>query len=353
MGALAVGFLRTPAARAAALAAAVFLLGCIVPLGGLAYARMDTSLFAEFGEHVLDGDIPYRDFALEYPPGALPAFVVPAFAGDFNGAFKTLQAAFGAAAAALAAVALAGLGARGGRLYGGAAVAGLLPYALGPVSLIRFDLWPTLLCVAGVTAFVYGRHRLGFAALGLGAAAKLFPALLAPLAFLHVRRERGARAAWIGAVFFTGAVVLVTLPFVVAGPGGVADSLRRQAGRALQVETLGAGVLFVLDQLGAYEVDTEFSSGSLNVVGVLPDALAGAQTGLLLAAIAAVIVLFRRSARSRAELVLASAAVLAVFVVLNKVLSPQFLLWLIPLVAVVGGAPLALLAGAVLLTHAL
>ena len=38
----------------------------------------DLEIYRRAGEAVLRGEVPYRDFFLEYPPGSLPAFVLPA-----------------------------------------------------------------------------------------------------------------------------------------------------------------------------------------------------------------------------------------------------------------------------------
>ena len=70
------------------------------------------------------------------------------------------------------------------------------PLALGSVILYRYDLWPAALAVAGLAAVLAGRERLGFASLGLGIAAKVFPAVLAPagvrLRLADARPARGA-----------------------------------------------------------------------------------------------------------------------------------------------------------------
>ena len=56
------------------------------------------------------------------------------------------------------------------------------------------------------------------------------------------------------------------------------------------------------------------------------------QTGLQAAALLALWIWFAARPRSNRDLVSASAGAVAIFVAFGKVLSPQFLIWLIPLV---------------------
>jgi hypothetical protein len=97
-------------------------------------------------------------------------------------------------------------------------------------------------------------------------------------------------------------------------------------------------------------------SGSQNLVGALPHDVGRALTFLQLIAVAAVWAWFwRGDQRSRERLVTASAAAVCGFVALGKVLSPQFLIWLVPLVPLVRGrrglVASTLLAGALVLTQ--
>ena len=41
------------------------------------YQIIDTPVYQEYGEAMAAGQVPYRDFGLEYPPGALPVFWLP------------------------------------------------------------------------------------------------------------------------------------------------------------------------------------------------------------------------------------------------------------------------------------
>ena len=68
----------------------------LVPAGILdADGIADTGLYRQYGEQIAGGDVPYRDFFMEFPPGAVPALVVPALVSDHDHyvlAFKLLQA---------------------------------------------------------------------------------------------------------------------------------------------------------------------------------------------------------------------------------------------------------------------
>jgi glycosyl transferase family 87 len=314
---------------------------------------VDTPVYQRYGEAVLDGQVPYRDFDLEYPPAALPVFILPALAreGDYAGAFELVMWACAVGAVVALGLALAALGASPGRLFAALAVLALAPLALGSVVLSRFDFWPAALTIAALAALLGGRERVGLGTLGLATAAKLYPAVLLPLALVWVARRRGTREAWIGLVCFLAVVAACFAPFLVLSPGGVAASLGEQLGRPLQIESLGASLLLAAHQLGLYDATVENSHGSQNLAGRLPDTLASLQTAFQAVAVLVVWALFAVRDRGREELVVGYAAAVTAFVAFGKVLSPQFLVWLLPLVPALAGA--AGLAAAGLLAVAL
>ena len=79
----------------------------------------DTPVYRYYGERISGGDLPYRDFAVEYPPGALVAFVLPALvsstADGFDSAFETMMVLALTVAAVLIVLSLDALGATVGR----------------------------------------------------------------------------------------------------------------------------------------------------------------------------------------------------------------------------------------------
>jgi len=349
-------------AIAATLAAvALFLVSWVVLHHGFFrhHPIVDTPTYERYGSAMDDGRVPYRDFAVEYPPGALPVFVLPALgspgSNTYRVRFEALMAFLGEAAIGFLALALVGLGAGPRRLLAALIFVALAPLALGPVILSRFDLWPAALTAAALAALVNGRLRVGHLALGAAVAAKLYPAVLAPLAVAYVWRRKGRREALVCVGLLAGLVALVFLPFVALAPGGVWSSLSNQASRPLQIESLGSGLLLVAHHVFGTGVTMDTSHGSQNLAGSGPDVLAAAQTILQAAALLAVWILFARGPATRERLVQASAAALVAFVAFGKVLSPQFLLWLIPVVPLVRGrrgvAASVLLAAALVLTQ--
>jgi hypothetical protein len=301
---------------------------------------IDTPVYQGYGEKMLDGDVPYRDFDVEYPPAALPVFVLPALADqeDYGSAFELVMWVCAAAAIVFLTTTLSALGAEAPRLFAATAFAGLAPLLLGSVVLSRFDFWPVALTGAALAAFVVGRDRLGLGVLGAATAAKLWPAVLLPLVVVWLYRERGKREALVGLGIFLAVIAVIVLPVLVLSPDGLAHSFTTQLGRPLQIESLGSGLLLAAHQLGLYAPQVVSTHGSQNLSGVLPDAFAALQTVLQAAALVAVWIAFARGRADRERLLCATAAAVVAFVALGKVLSPQFLIWLIPLVPLVAGS---------------
>jgi uncharacterized membrane protein len=300
------------------------------------HALVDWPTYERYADAMLHhGLVPYRDFAVEYPPGALAVFLFPAAFGDYASAFAWEMAACGVLlVAAVAAI----------RLEASFYVA-LAPVLAGSLILSRFDLWPALLTVAAVAALLRERHRLGWGLLGAAFAVKLWPFVLVPPALAWSYRAGRARAALAG----IAVAALVFVPFALVAPRGVWDSVSGQASRPLQIESLGASLFTVF---GRPSVVT--THGSQNIAG---HGAAAALFGTAqLVVLAALWLACARGPMTPARLLRYSAASVAAFVAFGKVLSPQFLLWLIPLVPLVRGrrglAATALLTLALVLTQA-
>jgi hypothetical protein len=161
---------------------------------------------------------------------------------------------------------------------------------------------------------------------------KVYPAVTALVTAWRVRDRIGAAIAYLAA----GAVL--TLPFVVLAPGGVGFSLWTQAKRHLQIESLGSSILLLLAKLGLYDAHwIAGDPGSIDLAGTLPDVVGVLSTLASVALVLAVVWAWRRGPDDETRLVTAWAAALAAFTVFGKVLSPQYLTWLLPFVPLAAG----------------
>jgi hypothetical protein len=207
--------------------------------------------------------------------------------------------------------------------------------------LARFDLVPAACVLAAVLARQARRSATWSFLLSLGAAIKAFPVVL--FAVL-VRGERHpARVALAAAVPLAAAVLLV-----VAIGDEFGSAIAYQSHRELQIESLGASPL-LLGHLAGLHVYPHEADGSRNLLGDGTSLALAASSALLV--IGWLVVLWRTWA-GRVPLLQAATAMLAVTIVFAPVLSPQYLLWLLPLSAAAYGlrAPNVALVAACALT---
>ena len=319
----------------------------------------DVPVYQRYGDAVEQGNVPYRDFRLEYPPGALAAFVIPSLVTDgarsYARAFALEVVLLGLAAIVACFFALRSLGMHGWPLAAGLAPLAVAPVLLGPLLLTRFDFYPAALTAAAIALLLAGRDRFGAGVLGAAIAVKLYPAVLLPLAVAWTWRRRGRREALVGAGICLAVAALIFLPFFLLSPEGVVWSIRRQLDRPLQIESLGAAVLLALHHAGM-PLAWASSHGSQNLTGTVAVVAAAVTTAAQLAVLLYIWWRFaRRVTATGTAFVEASAAVVVAFIVLGKVLSPQFLIWLLPVVGLVvwrrAWLTLGLLGAACLLTR--
>jgi hypothetical protein len=318
----------------------------------------DVPVYEGYAHLIRAGQVPYRDFAVEYPPAALPAFLLPAYLPwGYATSFAIAMGICGAGCIVAAAAVLRGVGAGPLRSAGALLLLAVSPLVLGSLFDSRFDLWPAVLALAALAAVLRERPVAAGAFGAFAFAAKLWPLALAPVGLVYLWRRRGSRAAAAGAASFAIVAAACFVPFAALAPDGVRHSLTGQLDRPLQIESLGAAILIAAHHVGHLSLTTISTHGSQNLSGGLADTVAALSTGLQLAAIAGIWLVFARLRHPPGEaLLLASAAVVATLVAFGKVFSPQFLIWLAPFVPLVrgrrGAAASVLLLAALGLTQA-
>lgn len=301
----------------------------------------DVQLYQRDAQRTVDGGIPYRDFSLEYPPG----FLLPALAPDstarpgnfdsYERAFERWMAGAGVVLVLLTAAALAALRARPAHLAAALGFVAVSPLLLGNVMLVRFDLWVAALAAGGLAAMLAGRERTGGVLFGAAIATKIWPAVFVPLCLIWIARRQGRGAALRWLAVTAASCAAFFLPFAALAPGGLGHSFGLQINRPLQLESLGSQVLLAAHNLAGLSVSVRTTYGSQNLVAHGAGAIAALSTLVQILALCGVWVAFARGPMRAERLVTAAAASVAVFVAFGKVLSPQYLIWLIPFVPLV------------------
>ncbi|MFE7274243.1 glycosyltransferase 87 family protein [Streptomyces sp. NPDC057623] len=265
------------------------------------------------------GTFPLNDVTWQYPPAAALPVLSPAlvFWLDYPSAFFVL--CFAADLAVLLLLLYAGR--RPGRPLRGAAVWVAGVPLLGPTVYARYDVMVTGVAVAALLAGA--RHpRVMGALTAFGAMLKVWPVLL----LVAARR----RSAWGSAALTAGALAAV---FAVAMPGAFAF-LTFQRDRGTEVESLGSLVFHVARQYG-WDGQVLLNYGSVEFLGPYVDVVSTA--ALVLSGVAfGWLLLWRLRVRRFHSHTLADAAFVAVlmFVTTSRVISPQYMVWLVGLAAV-------------------
>jgi Glycosyltransferase family 87 len=325
--------MRSGFVPAAVTAAVLFVVACSVTSGGLfSHSRPgDTNRYAQIGRALVHhGQIPYRDFYDEYPPGSVPVFALPVLIWDAHYVlvFKLLMTACGIGFVVCSTWILNRL-----RLsYWRLAPVVLGPPLMGSVFLNRYDPLPAFTCILALVALLRSRERLTGALLGIGTALKIYPALAVVLVARRARQLSGAASA------FVIALAVLCLPFFILAPGGVGYSLETQLRRHLQVESLGSSILLAGSRLGIHRVGLiNGKPGSIDVGGGLADVVGTLTSVVAVALVLLVARAYWRGSDSDTRLVTAWAAAVVGFTAFGKVLSPQYLTWLLPFVPLAAG----------------
>jgi hypothetical protein len=326
---------------AAAAVAAVLLGICFYALGRWLEKGLlsDVGGYQDRARSIRSGAVPYRDFAFEYPPAALPPMLLPAYmTWSYATSFAVLMGVCGAACIAAAASVLRAVGAGADRTWAALLAIGVAPLVLGSLFDTRFDLWPTLLAVGALAALVRERAVLSGALLGLGFAAKLWPAVLLPIALAYLWRRRGRAVALTHLAAFVAVSAACFLPFAILAPHGLRTMFADQLDRPLQVESLGAAVLMAAEHFGMRPLTTIDSHGAQALSGRGAGLAADLSTLLEVVTVVAIWIVFaRRRNPDREAVLLAAAAAVAALVAFDRVLSPQYLIWIVPFIPLVRG----------------
>ena len=208
----------------------------------------------------------------------------------------------------------------------------LTPLLAGTLMRGYFDVAPIALTVAALVAIILARTKLGFALLGLAVMTKGFPLVVAPVAIAWLLGRGERRRALEGAATMAAVILVLAAVVVALSPKGAWYAIHYQTARPLEIESSPATLLYVWDWIAGQSGHTLGSYGSINLAH-RGSGFVTVLFGLLF--LGTLALLTYRAARVRAPraLLLGGLAAVAAFAAFGKVFSPQYVIWLVPLIA--------------------
>ena len=294
------------------------------------FTQYDDGVYIGNALRLVNGVIPYRDFAMVQPPGSMLLMVPAALGGKvFGSAWALAAARVLTVGADTANVVLAGLLVRHrGALAAGVAsgVYAVYPAALNASQSLFLEPWLNLFCLLGAVLLFDGDHLAGHRGVpgehgsrrafwagvcfGFGAAVKIWAALPALVAWLLCLRARRDRVPFAGG--FVVGIAVPCLPFLALAPSGF--------GRTVFVSEL---VQATHGRVGANPRLADITGiVGLSSVGVNPEIWAGATAAGVLLLFVVIAWLRARRAGSRAT-ALDWFALICTFVVTGMLFSPS------------------------------
>lgn len=320
-----------------AIAAAVFLL-VIYHLG------IDTEVmvvYFPYADELMGGSIP----DIEYPPLALAFLAIPRL---FSSTPFGYEIGFVIMTVVFFLIGLVVIGKLAKR-YNQSQHQAMLVYTVLMLLMLefvldRYDIFPAIITLLSFYCLVTKRYTWAFLLLSIATMTKLYPAVLFPIYLIPFILNRD----WTNAVKGTGAFVivalLVALPIFLSGSDMITNFIEYHMDRPLHVESTVASFIALAAMLGLTSVWTTFSYGSDNLMGAWPDAVAPYLTPLMLISLffvygmyAYMLVRLRRERRDNENnrMIMLSGAVLLsllLFIMVGKVFSAQYLIWVIPFI---------------------
>lgn len=307
----------------------------------------DTTIYYHYSSRIVNGFTPYADFSAEYPPVAMLIFLLPRLvSGAAYSAyvywFELEMLLFGWANILLLSLLAWRRWESLSRMVAALGLYTVFTAMMGFIIPARFDLAAAFLILATVAAFIHDRRLIAWALIGVGIMTKVVPLFLAPLLLIVHYRRRQLDWLFIGPVVAVTAAAIIAIPFLAASPEGLARAFLYHAERPLQIESSWSTPILIMSFFG-YGLRMFSSYGSHNIFTPLANLLATLSSPVTIGFIGLGYWCFWKRISGGDEdrsytsdqLIRFTVVTIAIFIAGSKVFSPQFMIWMIPLVPLI------------------
>ncbi len=301
-----------------------------------------TDLYFSYASSIWDGQIPYRDFAVEYPPLALVFFLLPRLLASTPEAYATVFQLQTLLWNVLGLILVLLVSTRWGiSPLRSATVYTVALLSIGSIITVRYDIFPAVIVLAALYAAQADRPKVSALLLAVATLIKAYAVVLVPVLLLYHRSRHEIPPLRALLCTYVLSMLVAGLMLLILTDGGLLDVATYHSDRGLQIESTYASVLIAAHLHGLLSVGSEFGYGSWNLSGAVADRLADLSiVCTVLVVVALYGFMLRRSgvgSISVGDTVAWSVALIAAVIVTSKVFSPEYLIWLYPLVPLLFG----------------
>ena len=311
----------------------------------------DVTEFFKYSSKIVNGSLPYRDFAVEYPPLALVCFTIPRLITStfsaYRWAFSVEILIFDLMALFLLSKLSRGLGINP---ITAMVIYTLLIIGIGPLVIYRFDLIPAVMVLACLYAFSRGKYGLAWAVLATGVMTKIYPIVIAPIFLIYELSQHRYKEVLMEIGLSALIAEIIIAPGFFISPAGFINSFLVQMHRGLQLESTYSSFILLFQNLGLTKIYVESAGpliASMDVISPAASLLSEIAPFVLVPALILIYWLFYRRTSNKTgglsprkqpdmvNIIYYSFLAILIFIISSNVFSPQYLIWFFPIAPLV------------------
>lgn len=218
---------------------------------------------------------------------------------------------------------------------------------LGALFVTRLDVFPSLICLLALYTFIKEKYILAVLLVTIGFFTKAYPILLAPLFAIVLIRQKKTKTALLCGFSLLLLILSITVGMEWITSGHYSEALKFHSQRGIQIESIYSFIPILTHLYFQTPVFVSEGHGSLNFHTPTLTHLVQLSSILPILGFGLIYFIFWKKLKrvdtnldsqkneSIQLLIQASLLLIFVFILTFKVLSPQFLIWLIPIIFLV------------------
>jgi len=305
-------------------------------------------IYYHYSTKFFDGEIPYRDFDMEYPPLALLAFCLPhvlAFGKiltfeQYASLYLLVNVFLSLVLAIITLLVLQRWHPEPPTKIQAIALLTVGLILCAPILPFRYDLFPALLTVLAFYLLISNKPLASGFCIGIAVGTKIYPAVVIPIfaVYMLVKKDALSLKRFIGG----GGISAITIaPFYVLARNQFSSFLTYHQQRGLEIETLMSGIILLFKKMGIGSAEIVYNYTAFHLSSPYADTvlrwLPYITITLFVIILASCYAHFTEEFKAKisipSESIVAYTTIaILVFIATNKVFSPQYIIWLLPFV---------------------